>query len=90
MSQMLKFRLIFLTRYQRSTKGHLFCLGIRNKPEEQTTIWYHQSLVQSHSISKWRFSIDRGICAIETDTSCRFIVTHERFYRSMAGTSLCI
>ena len=60
MSQMLKFRLIFLTRYQRSTKGHLFCLCIRNQPEEQTTIWYHQSLVQSHSISKWRFSLVTG------------------------------
>ena len=57
---MLKFRLIFLTRYQRSTKGHLFCLCIRNQPEEQTAIRYHHSLVQSHSISKWRFSLVAG------------------------------
>ena len=37
-SQMLKFRLVFLPRYQRDTKGHMFCLGIRNQPEEQTAI----------------------------------------------------
>ena len=54
---MLKFWLNFLPCYQRNTKCHLFCLSIRNQPEEQTTIWYHQSLVQSHSISKWRFSL---------------------------------
>ena len=57
---MLKFRLVILSRNQRSTKGHLFCLCIRNQPEEQTAIRYHHSLVQSHSISKWRFSLVAG------------------------------
>ena len=37
-SQMLKFRLVFLPRYQRDTKGHMFCLGIRNQPEKQAAI----------------------------------------------------
>ena len=31
------------------------------------------------------FLSGRPKCAVETDTSCRFIVTHGRFYRSMAG-----
>ena len=57
---MLKFWLNFLPCYQRNTKGHLFCLSIKNRSEEQTAIRYHHSLVQSHSISKWRFSLVVG------------------------------